>query len=288
MSRLGVIAVACAVLLAGCTGADAGASHSPNPAAASGRVTVPDAVVEFPRTLQAARMVEALVTTNGDAGALVTSARLDSPLFADSPARDGEIRLFPDWTNHVRMFLGTAVCPAPAGPSHAVLTMTVDGRETTETLTVTDTALREINADECAQKAILDVAAPSFGVIETHTDAELLTSIVLTRGGSRPEEPVTLTSMTGNIVFIVSLADEPRTLFTGQAGVQVPAVIKVGRCDPHVFADGKKNFVFPLYLAIGDDEPAYLEIQPYPDMKAALQNLMSKCGDVQREDGGAA
>ena len=94
MSRLGVIAVACAVLLAGCTGADAGASHSPNPAAASGRVTVPDAVVEFPRTLQAARMVEALVTTNGDAGALVTSARLDSPLFADSPARDGEHALY--------------------------------------------------------------------------------------------------------------------------------------------------------------------------------------------------
>ena len=275
--------VAFALLLGGCT-----ASGDASPSASPSRITVPDAAVEFPRTLQAARMVEAQVATNGDASALVTSAQLDSPLFADSPPRDGEVRLFPNWTNHVRMFLGTAVCPAPAGPSHVVLTMTVDGHQTEETLTVTDTALRKINADECAQQAILNVAAPSFGAIEKQSDAELSTAIVLTRGDSRPDQPVTLSSMTGNIVFIVSLADSPRALPPGEASAQVPATIRVGRCDPHVFADGKKNFVFPLYLTIGDQEPAYVEIQPDTTMKAAMQNLMSKCGDVQREDGGAA
>ena len=251
------------------------------PSGASGRVTEPNAVVTFPRTLQADRLVEAQVVTARKADALVTSARLESPLFANSPPRDSGPRLFPDWANRVRLPLGTAVCPAPAGESTAVVTMTVDGQQVTETLAMDDAVLRKINAEECAEQAVLDVATPSFGPVESQTATELHTSIVLTRGPSMPDKPVTLTGMSGNIVFIVRLdASADATLDAGQASVAVPAVVLVGRCDPHVFAESKKTFVFPVKLVVGDAEPAFVEIQPDATTRAALLDLFVACGDA--------
>jgi len=272
-----------ALALAACSGPHAGVSGSASATKASGRLTEPNAVVDFPRTLQADRMVEALVHTTRDADALVTSARLESPLFADSPARDGVVRLFANWTNHVRLRLGTPVCPAPEGASTVVLNLTIDGRAVTETLTADGQDLRKINTEECAEKAVLDVATPSFGKVESQTSTDIHTSIVLTRGASMPDAPVALTSMTGNIVFIVKLdANADATLDPGEASHAVPAIIEVGRCDPHVFAESKKTFVFPVRLAIGDAAPAYVEIQPDPIARAALQALFNSCGDAQR------
>jgi len=64
----------------------------------------------------------------------------------------------------------------------------------------------------------------------------------------------------------------------------MPAVITVARCDPHVFAESKKTFVFPVRLAIGDAKPSYVEIQPDPTMRAALQSLFDACGAADRDD----
>lgn len=285
---MGRLALAVALLaLAACSGPDAGASSQAFPATASGRVTVPTAEVASPRTLQAARLVEVRVLTAHDADALVTSARLDSPLFADSPARAGEVRLFPDWTNRVRVPLGTPVCPAPEGPSTVVLTMTVDGRQVTETLQAEDSVLRQLNDEECREQAVLDVATPSFGPITAQDASQLETTIVLTRGDARTDEPVALESMTGNIVFIVRLdTGTNATLAAGTASIAVPATILVGRCDPHVFAESKKTFVFPVRLGVGHDAPGYVEIQPDAATKAALQKLFDDCGDADREGSG--
>jgi len=280
----GVVSALLVAVLVGCSGTPDADLSSPAPAPVA-RVTVADADVAFPRTLQADRLVEARVVTVRDTDAIVTSARLVSPLFSDSPGRESNVRLFPDWTNRVRVPLGTAVCPAPADKSTVELTIMVDGVETVETLAASDAKLREINAVECAQQAILDVAQPSFGPVESQTVAELNISIVLTRGDVATDVPVTLTSMTGNIVFIVTLSDEPRTLAPGEAEISVPAVISVGRCDPHVFAESKKTFVFPIHLAIGDADPAYVEIQPDAVTRQALQDLFDSCGEVQREGG---
>jgi hypothetical protein len=262
MARSFLLAALALLALAACS-APAPSPTSPAPAAAS-RVTEEGVYVAFPRTLQAARMVEAQVHTVRDADVLVSSARLVSPLFADSPARDGEIRLF------------------PGGATTVVLTMTVDGVPTTETLVADDTELRQINAEECAEQAVLDVATPTFGPVESQTTAELHTTIVLARGTARTDEPVVLDSMTGNIVFIIRLEpDAPTTLAPGEASLSVPAVVSVGRCDPHVFAESKKTFVFPLHMTIGDDEASYVEIQPDPTTQAALQQLFDDCGDVR-------
>ncbi|MGC4175445.1 hypothetical protein [Demequina sp.] len=269
--------------LAGCTAAQV--TESAEPTVASGRLTVPDAVVTFPRTLQAARLVEAQVVTSREADALVTSARLESPLFVDSPARDGEVRLFPEWKNRVRVPLGTAVCPAPQGESVVVLRLVVDGRAVTEDLEFDDSVLRAINAEECAQAAVLDVATPSFGPVTRQDAASLDTTIVLTRGGSEEAAPVSLTSMTGNIVYIVTLdQDADRILAGGEASLAVPAVISVGRCDPHVFAESKKTFVFPVRLSVSDRDPSYVEIQPDEVTRSALQQLFDDCGEAERGD----
>ena len=289
MSRLGIVGerslttraatLTCVAALALCAcspSATPSVSGPQQPAVASGRITQASAEIAFPRTLQAERLVEVRVLTVRDADAVVTSARLESPLFADSPVRDGVVRLFPDWTNRVRVPLGTAVCPAPAGDTSVVLTLTVDGREVTETLRGDDSVLRTINASECAQRAVLDVATPSFGPVTSQDDSRLETTIVLTRGDADRDQPVTLTSMTGNIVFIVTLSGA-RELAPGADALAVPAVVTVGRCDPHVFAESKKTFVFPVMLAVGGADPAYVEIQPDATARSALQQLFEDC-----------
>ncbi len=236
-------------------------------------------MVTFPRSFQAARQVVAEVLTVRDADVEVSSARLDSPLFLDSPLRDSTVSLFAHWSNHVRLPLGTAACPAREGPSTIVLSLTVDGRPVEERLAMDDAVLRKINAEECAQQAVLDVASPSFGPVESQNALELHTSIVLTRGGSMPDAPVTLTSMTGNIVFNVALSETAnRVMDAGMPTLAVPAVVTVARCDPHVFAESKKTFVFPVRLAVGDAESAYVEIGPDATAQAALQELFNSCG----------
>jgi hypothetical protein len=282
MRRLVAVVLSSVLVLAGCTGPDATVPPSATSPTASGRLTVPDAQVTFPRPFQAARLVEAEVLTNYPADTLVTSARLESPLFADSPPRDTPVRLNPDWTNPVRLPLGTAVCPAPEGESTIILEMTVDGRAVTETLTADDTVLRQINADECAEQAILDVATPSFGPITVQDASHIEMTIVLTRGDSRTDEPVTLAEMTGNIIFIVRPDASESTLAPGADSVAIPAIVEIGRCDPHVFAESKKTWVFPAYLAIGDADPAYVEIQPDETTRAALKKLFDDCGEAER------
>lgn len=276
----GLAAAALAFALAGCAGGPAIPSGPPIPP-----VAVPTVEVTYPRTLQAARMVEARVALRDDLESLgvsddiaVTNAYLDSPLFVTGDAWDSLVRLFPDWLKPVRLPLGEPVCPAPAGESRVVLFIDVDGRPTQQTLVVDDDAvLREINADECAQRAVLDEAAPSFGPVEEETPTEVHTSVVLTRGTG--VSPVTLDSATGNIIFIVTLDETaPRSLAADETMVAVPATVTVGRCDPHAFAESKKTFVFPARLAVGQAEPAYVEFSPGPDVRAAFQRIFDACG----------
>jgi hypothetical protein len=276
MRRLAVIVLAGALALAGCSSPPVSVSAVP-------RLTEPDAVVTYPRPFQAARLVEAKVRTVGGLEGTVVSARLESPYFADSPPRDVSLLLAADWDNRVRVPLGAAVCPAAEGASMVVLTVEFGGRTETESVEVDDAVLKQINADECAALAVVEVASPSFGPIASQDAREIETTIVLTRGDSRPDAPVALDAMTGNIVFTVALDDAaPRTLAAREGSLSVPAVVTVGRCDPHVFAESKKTWVFPVYLAIDGGEPQFVEFQPDLATRDALQRLFDDCGEAQR------
>jgi|GEM_PF-1249301 len=272
VSVLGVTATACA------TTAETSPSPETAPASAdAARVTTAQAGLQFPRTHQADRLLEVRVTTARAADALVTAVRLESPMFADNPARDSNVRLYQDHENRVRVPLGVPVCPAGDGDSTVVLTMLADGAEVSETVTVPAEVLAEINAAECVQQAVLDEAAPSFGEIESRDGAEVRTSLVLTRGTG--VEPVTLERITGNIVFAIEVDEgAERTLAAGEAALAVPVTVTVARCDPHVFAESKKTFVFPVHLSVGEGEPQVVEFIPPGAVKDVLQAAFSACG----------
>src|SRR6187431_1475090 len=105
-ARAAAIGIAALVaVLCGCSGTP-DADLSTAVALPGAPVTAGEATVTFPRTLQADRLVEAQVRTDRDADVVVISARLDSPLFIDSPEREATVRLFADWNNRVRLPLG--------------------------------------------------------------------------------------------------------------------------------------------------------------------------------------
>lgn len=265
-----------AALTLGAAGCTSPTVASPSPTAVE-RVTTASAELEYPRTHQADRLLEVRVTTAREADALVTAVQLESPLFADNPVRDSNVRLYPDHENRVRVPLGVAVCPAAGGDSEAVLTMLVDGTEVVETVAIPADVLTEINAVECEAQAVLDQAAPSFGAIESREGDVVRTSLVLTRGTGAA--PVTLERITGNIVFAIEVDEgAERTLAAGASVLAVPVTVTVGRCDPHVFAESKKTFVFPVYLSVDGGEAQVVEFIPPDDVKAVLQEAFSACG----------
>lgn len=279
------VAIACAVALAACSGAPT----APSPSASVPQSPPPVSAVggsAFPRTLQADRMVEVQVETPGDQRGFVVSVALDSPYFGPSGTIPTNVLLEPGWLARLRVPLGPALCPAGSGTSIATVEVRADGGEeiAEHEVTLEDDALAAINEDECRQRIATDAAAPSFGSAPTVVGDAVEAVVTLQRGASA--SPVTLTGLTGNVIF--SLEPEqgalPLTLLPEQDSARVPVTVTATRCDAHAFAESKKTFVFTAQYEVGGETIA-VEYQATDAMRQALQTAFDECGARSDADG---
>lgn len=250
--------------------------------------------VAFPRTLQADRMVEVQVTGPDAAEWLVTSAALDSAAFAPLPPSDQNVKLREARPGRLRVPLGPATCPPGPGAASAVLTLRSPAGATAQTTVPLPTeVLEQINADECATAAVVAAAVPSLGEPESVSGTSVTTTLALTRGEALAAGAgAHVTDMRGSVIFTLAPAPGaalPLTLAPASATVTLPVVITATRCDQHAFAESKKTFVFAVWVALDGAEPAYVEIQPGPALRAALQGAFDACGEGTTRDapGGA-
>ncbi len=277
------------LVLAGCTevGADAPGASSAIPL---GTTPVLVADVGFPRTLQAERKVELRVTGSEGDDWSVTSATVTSGYFEPLGTTEHTSRLFEGWTAHVPVPLGAAVCPAVGAEASAVLELASDAGETaTVTVPLPTDVLAGINADECAVREVTDVAAPAWGRADASAGASVDTTLTLTRGageggGGAGDLAIELVEMKGSVIFDVEPragAALPLVLASGQNEAVLPVTITATRCEPHAFAESKKTFVFAVWISVGGDEPAYVEVRPDQALKDALQSAFDACGATQ-------
>ena len=262
----------------------------PQPAPALPQIE-PTAQVAFPRSLQADRLVEVRIASAGGDG-LVVATDLATPYFEGPMGVERTVRVTPGFPARVRVPLGKAVCPAPAGTSAASYEVTAargDGggqpgaASARGTVTVDDAVLAEINAVECRQQLALDVAAPSFAAGPPPARGRLETHVLLTRGDS--DAAASLVQLTGNVVFSLAPAVGalPAALDEDQPA-PIPVTITASRCDAHAFAESKKTFVFVAIYEL-DGERIAVEYQAEGQVREALQALFDACGEASDADG---
>ena len=68
----------------------------------------------------------------------------------------------------------------------------------------------------------------------------------------------------------------PLELGAGQQRATAGVAFTAASCEPHVLADTKQPFVFPLWVAVGDAEPVPVPLPVDTGQQALLQDLLAR------------
>lgn len=281
---LSVLTVSLLVSCGDAGGSTPSADSVPAGTAASEEVTADPALaafVEFPRYLQLKRTVEVAVTNTGDEPVRVRSVDLDSSALTDTAAIAVDSTIGPGRRRDLQVPLGDPVCDAvdtrtPTADVHLV----VDGAPVD--LVVDPAPLLTIVDDECGRARVFESADIGFGGHWSVDDGVLTVPIDVRMLGN---DPVTLEQVAGSVIFVVEAADPvPGTIDRVEVTVDaespaadVPVRVRAERCEPHAVAESKKTFVFPIWVAVADDDMRYVTIEPDPPLREALQTLIDEC-----------
>ncbi|GGG03038.1 hypothetical protein GCM10007304_16360 [Rhodococcoides trifolii] len=243
------------LVLTGCGGAPAPAPPSEISASAY-RSRVDDAT---------GGQFQITVTNTGERPVDVHSIALDSPGFDSVPPSVRDVQLQQGSRIDIPTLYGAAVCDSSVEPLSARLSVTREGepqRDVDVPLDQPYDIIDRIHSEECTAERVesevtltLSISAPPA----VSTDP-LNASLEVTRG--KFDGPIRVDELAGSLLYGLK-ADLPETLDANTDSVTVPLTITTASCEAHVIADSKKPFVFPIYLAFGDDKPVYARI-PVP------------------------
>ena len=280
------LAVAACLLLpaAACSGAD---SASEPARAEQARLPELSATAVYGRHAAVRGRVDVRLANAGPAAAEVEHLRIEHPMFAAVEVLERTSTLPPDGRARiVPVPFGAPRCDAdsPDGAVVVVGLRTADGaREVEVPLADGEPGLVRAHRIACAADDVAEQVALSLGPPWTQEATDeglvLVTSLRLDRQG---EQPVRVTQLSGNILFTVRTpATEPVVvaLPAGAATAAAEVRITATRCEPHALTESKRSFTFPLFAAVGDDEPAPVQVTADPAGPAALQALLdAACG----------
>lgn len=252
------------------------------------------------------RVLQLHVTADGDAPLAVRRAKLTVPT-AEATADSGDVvkDVPPGSFREVSVPLGPPVC-APgdgaegqdtagadlAARSRVELTVLVDGRPTTVTLTPTDPTrhLPRILAEDCAAVAFARGASAAFGELRTERRGpDLLALVDLTvtpvPGGSavsvdRVDQTILMqpAGPPGGSPDALSAWTFPELApLTGPTTVTLEA--RPGRCDPHAVAEDKRGTFLGLRTTV-DGTPQHVFYVRLPvESRAGLKDYIGEaCG----------
>jgi hypothetical protein len=281
MRRTAIAFAVGAVTLAACAGpaADPSPDASPSSSVTPAVPAVPGIEAEIVRlrTDEAiGGQVQVRLTDTGDTPFTVTSVALRSPGFAPVPPTAITAEYAPGRVIDLPVPFGDAVCDAFPVPASAELTVTrPDGSVEPLEVPAEAEVLELVHAQECAVLAV--TAVVGITVTDLEDDADALTgSLTLTR--REGAEPVTATRL-GRSVLVEPTADLPLELDADTDADSVPVSFTPASCDPHVLAETKKPYVFPLAVTVGDDDEVAVNLPIDETLRARLTALVQRvCG----------
>jgi hypothetical protein len=289
MRRAGAVLVALGLSAAGCaSGATtredppAGAAGASPPSASAAPVpAVPGIEAEAVRLRAdeaAGGRLQVRLTDTGTAPFTVTAVAIDSPGFAPLPPTEVTAAFAPRQTIDLPTPFGAAQCAAAPEPAAARLTVVrLDGTVEELRVPLTGGTLSRVHTEECAVEAALETAG--IALTELTPDGERLSgAVVVTRRSG--DEPVELTALARSVLLEPVLADAlPVTLAPDDDELRLPVTFELATCDPHVLAETKKPFVFPLTVVVGERDGVPVDLPVDDAQRAALQGLVDRvCG----------
>jgi hypothetical protein len=276
MRRTAVLALA--LLCAGCAGTDdaveAAPAAPPASTSTSAAPTLPavpgiEAEVVRQRTdVPVPGQVHVRVTDTGDQPFTVTAVAVEAPGFAPLPPTTLSAAFEPGRSIALRTAYGAPDCAAPAGPPAARLTVArPDGAVEELRVPLAGDDLDVVHREECAVAGVRAVA--DVGLTDLIAAGDAVTgTVVLTRTGN-DDRAVTVLGARRSVVLDVAVEGLPLELAPGEERASAAVAFTPASCEPHVLAETKQPFLFPLSVAVGEAEPVPV---PLP-VDAAQQEL---------------
>ncbi|MEX5720739.1 hypothetical protein [Geodermatophilus maliterrae] len=221
--------------------------------------------------------VQVTVTDTGAEPFTVTAVAIDSAGFAPLPDRQVDVAFTPGRTFDLPTQYGAAVCDRAAEPAAVRLTVVrPDGRSEQLLVPLAAEVLTRIHAEACAVQAVLAVVDVTVTGLALDGEAAV-GSVVLTRAGD-DDRPVEVARLGGNVLYDAT-ADVPATLAAGESRLELPVEFTVASCDPHVLAEIKQPYVFPMAVRVGDDDQVPVDLPLDPPQREVLAALVDRvCG----------
>lgn len=266
-----------ALVVAGCGGPTAESSPAPSSEAAPTIPAVSGIEAEAVRLRTDEPLgdqVQVRITDTGEEPFTVTAVALDSPGFAPLPPREVSTEYAPGRTIDLPMRFGAPRCDVPAEPAAARLTVVrPDG--STEDLRVPLAAeiLTRIHGEDCAVLALAEVVTVEVTGLLDGDDAVTADLAVTRRSG---DEPVTVTRVGRSVLIDVAVRELPLELPDDGDEARTPVVFTPATCEPHVLAETKKPFVFPVEVTVGDDDPVVMDLPVDEALRRGLQRLVER------------
>jgi hypothetical protein len=283
MRRTAVLALA--LLCAGCSGTDGGAAAGDGepaaPATTSAAPALPPVpgieaeVVRHRTDVPVPGRVHVRVTDTGDQPFTVTAVAIDAAGFAPLPPSALTAAFEPGRTIDLRTAYGAPDCAVPAGPPAARLTVArPDGTVEELRVPLAGDDLDVVHREACAAAGVLAVA--DIGLTGLAAVGDTVTgSVVLTRAGD-DDRAVTVLDARRSVVLNIAVEDLPLELGPGEDRASAEVVFTSASCEPHVLADTKQPFVFPLWVAVGEAEPVPVPLPVDEAQQVVLQQLLER------------
>jgi hypothetical protein len=208
----------------------------------------------------AKRTVAVTVSNRSDRDVVVRSIDLQAAGFDADPAGDLTARVPAGSQVDVRVPYGELRCADDReGTADVALLDVQDADGTAHDLRLElapGGVLDRLHVRECADQVLREVVDVRLSSQWSRDGRALTGALVLERRSGGP--PVTVVEPGGNVLFTLrpALGGTPMGRLAADApALEVPLRITATRCDVHAFADSKRSYVLPFYVALGDDEP---------------------------------
>jgi predicted small lipoprotein YifL len=242
-----------AVLLAALTACGTGPAQAPPGL----RVTV-----EQSRDNENRGLVQVVVTNDGSAPVVVRRVQLRSAAYRPVPAAVFEEQVRPGSRTAFPVPLGEPDCAADGTDGSTAVVGLRDGGSVREVLLPVpddDPVLPRLHARACAVERVGRAADVTFSTGWVLDGDVVSGQLVVERRDGAAE--VRVTDLQSSILFLLQpTAGLPLVLGPQDRRAALPVEVRAVRCDPHALIESKRSYTFPVFVALGDDEPLQLPV----------------------------
>jgi hypothetical protein len=216
------------------------------------------------------------VTNEGEAPVRIDDLTLTAPPFPERTSQDHAV-IQPGRRINFRIKYGEPTCSGPTptnGPATAHIV--TDGGEADIDDDDALNVLRRLLTLGCGRQRLAEVVEISLAEAWTPVSGgrALLGGLELRRVGAGPT--VTLEAVGGSVAYTLHPIDDAEpvaTLEPDQDALSVPLRVVALRCDPHARAEGKKNYVFPLWFSLDGGPQIHVEVRGDTSVQSAMDTL---------------